>query len=417
LAAQQDASAQSVSADKLVSTDPPYYDNIGYADLSDFFYVWLRRALRPVFPDLFATMAVPKAEELVATPYRHGGKDVAEKFFLDGMTEAMHRLADQAHPAFPTTIYYAFKQSETDGNNGTASTGWETFLDAVIRAGFGISGTWPMRTELGNRMIGAGTNALASSIVLVCRPRAETAATATRRDFLNALKTELPLALAHLQRGNIAPVDLAQAAIGPGMAIFTRYAKVVDAEGKQLSVREALALINQVLDEVLAEQEGDFDAESRFAIAWFEQYGFNDGEFGVADVLARAKNTAVSGLVEAKIALSKGGKVRLLRPQELQADWDPTTDPRLTVWEIVHHLIRALEAGGESAAASLVAKLGAKAEIARELAYRLYVIAERKKRAAEALSYNGLVQSWPEIMRLAREAAAVADPAQAEMFA
>jgi putative DNA methylase len=265
-------------------------------------------------------------------------------------------------------------------------------------------------------MIGAGTTALASSIVLVCRPRAETAATATRRDFLNALKTELPLALAHLQRGNIAPVDLAQAAIGPGMAIFTRYAKVVDAEGKQLSVREALALINQVLDEVLAEQEGDFDAESRFAIAWFEQYGFNDGEFGVADVLARAKNTAVSGLVEAKIALSKGGKVRLLRPQELQADWDPTTDPRLTVWEIVHHLIRALEAGGESAAASLVAKLGAKAEIARELAYRLYVIAERKKRAAEALSYNGLVQSWPEIARLARAEAAPAEPAQATLL-
>lgn len=416
LAFQLDAQRQSTSERKLISTDPPYYDNIGYADLSDFFYVWLRRTLRPVLPDLFGTMAVPKAEELVATPYRHGSKEAAEKFFLDGMTEAMHRLAEQAHSAFPTTIYYAFKQSESDARDGTASTGWETFLDAVIRAGFSVSGTWPVRTELtGN--LKKNVAALASSIVLVCRPRPENAATATRRDFLNALKAGLPAALAQLQRGNIAPVDLAQAAIGPGMAIFTRYAKVVDAEGKQLSVREALALINQVLDEVLAEQEGDFDAESRFAIAWFEQYGFNDGEFGVADVLARAKNTAVSGLVEAKIAVSKGGKVRLLKPQELQPDWDPATDPRLTVWEIVHHLIRALEAGGESAAASLVAKLGAKAEIARELAYRLYTIAERKKRAAEALSYNGLVQSWPEIMRLAREAAAVAGPAQAEMFA
>ena len=417
LAIQGDAQRQSISVDKIVSTDPPYYDNIGYADLADFFYIWLRRTLRNVYPDLFATLAVPKAEELVATPYRHGSKETAEAFFLKGMTQAMHRLAERAHPVFPVTIYYAFKQSETESEVGTASTGWETFLDATISAGFAVNGTWPIRTELGNRMIGRDNNALASSIILACRPRAETAATATRRDFLNALKSELPAALAHLQRGNIAPVDLAQAAIGPGMAIFTRYAKVVDAEGKQLSVREALALINQVLDEVLAEQEGDFDAESRFAIAWFEQYGFNDGEFGVADVLARAKNTAVSGLVEAKIAVSKGGKVRLLKPQELQPDWDPATDPRLTVWEIVHHLIRALEAGGESAAASLVAKLGAKAEIARELAYRLYTIAERKKRAAEALSYNGLVQSWPEIMRLAREAAAVAGPAQAEMFA
>jgi putative DNA methylase len=417
LASQQDAATQVVAVGKIVSTDPPYYDNIGYADLSDFFYVWLRRTLRPILPDLFGTMAVPKAEELVATPYRHGSKEAAEAFFLDGMTKAMHRLAEQAHPAFPTTIYYAFKQSETDGNNGTASTGWETFLDAAIRAGFALSGTWPMRTERGARSIGIGTNALASSIILVCRPRAETAATATRRDFLNALKAELPAALAQLQRGNIAPVDLAQAAIGPGMAMFTRYAKVVDAEGKQLSVREALALINQVLDEVLAEQEGDFDADSRFAIAWFEQYGFNDGEFGVADVLARAKNTAVSGLVEAGIAHSRGGRVRLLRPDELPADWDPAADPRLTIWETVHHLIRALESGGEAAAAGLAAKLGPRAEVARELAYRLYVIAERKKRAAEALAYNGLVQSWPEIMRLAREAAAVADPAQAEMFA
>ena len=415
-AIQADAQTQSLSSGRVVSTDPPYYDNIGYADLSDYFYVWLRRSLRPVFPDLFATVAVPKAEELVATPGRHGGRENAEKFFLDGMTHAMHRLSEQAHPAFPVTIYYAFKQAERDEDQGTTSTGWETFLDAVIRSGLAVVGTWPVRTERPGRIRETGSNALASSIVLVCRTRLESASTATRREFLNALKAELPAVLTRLQRGNIAPVDLAQAAIGPGMAVFTRYSKVVDAEGKQISVRDALAIINQVLDEVLAEQEGDFDPDSRFAIAWFEQFGFNDGEFGVADVLARAKNTAVSGLDDAGVVISKGGKVRLLRPQELPEQWDPTTDPRLTIWESVHHLIRVLEAEGESTAAELVAKLGAEAEIARELAYRLFTVAERKKRAAEALSYNGLVQSWPEIIRLAREAASQADPAQTEMF-
>ena len=291
---------------------------------------------------------MPKAEELVATPYRHGSKEKAEAFFLDGMTQAMHRLAEQAHPAFPVTIYYAFKQSESDGDDGTASTGWETFLDAVIRAGFAISGTWPMRTELGNRDDRHGTNALASSIVLVCRPRAADAPTATRREFVTALKAELPEALAHLQRGNIAPVDLAQAAIGPGMAVYTRYAKVLDAEGKPLTVREALALINQTLDEALAEQEGDFDADSRWALAWFEQSGFAEGEYGVAETLSKSKNTSVAGMVEAGILESKRGKVRLLRPEELPADWDPATDPRLTAWEIVHHLIRVLEAAAKA---------------------------------------------------------------------
>jgi putative DNA methylase len=400
---QEDATSQQTSNDKLVSTDPPYYDNIGYADLSDFFYVWLRRSLRPVFPGLFATLAVPKAEELVATPYRHGSKEKAEAFFLDGMTQAMHRLAEQAHPAFPVSIYYAFKQSESESDEGTASTGWETFLDAVIRAGFAISGTWPMRTEMRTRQIAMDSNALASSIVLVCRPRAASAPTATRREFVSALKAELPQALAHLQRGNIAPVDLAQAAIGPGMAVYTRYAKVLDAEGRPLSVREALALINQTLDEALAEQEGDFDADSRWALAWFEQHGFAEGEYGVAEQLSKSKNTSVAGMVEAGILESRRGKMRLLRPEELPAGWDPATDPRLTAWEIVHQLIRVLASGGEGAAAELVAKLGAKAEIARELAYRLYTLCERKKRAAEALAYNGLVQSWPEIVRLARE--------------
>ena len=401
--AQTDAVQQMLSTNRVVSTDPPYYDNIGYADLSDFFYVWLRRSLKPLFPELFATLAVPKAEELVATPYRHGSKDAAEAFFLDGMTRAMRRLSEQTHPGFPVTIYYAFKQSEKKGDEGTSSTGWETFLDAVIEAGFSVTGTWPMRTELTTRSIGHGTNALASSIVLVCRRRPGDAPLATRREFVAALKSELPVALTHLQRGNIAPVDLAQAAIGPGMAVYTRYAKVLDAEGNTLSVREALALINQTLDEALAEQEGDFDADSRWALAWFEQSGFGEGEYGIAETLSKAKNTSVTGMVEAGIMASKSGTVWLLKPEELSAAWDPTTDPRLTAWEMVHHLVRALVSGGEIAAAELAAQLGAKAEAARELCYRLYTLSERKKRAAEALSYNSLVQSWPEITRLARE--------------
>jgi len=364
------------------------------------------------------------------------------------MTQAMHRLAEQSHPAFPVSIYYAFKQAESDGDDGTTNTGWDTFLAAVIEAGFAISGTWPMRTELSNRMIGSGTNALASSIVLVCRPRAADAKTVTRREFLDALKgpssderlrlekeiksanvaperrelirqrldDSLLTAMTNLQRGNIAPVDLAQAAIGPGMAVYTRYAKVLDAEGKPLSVREALALINQTLDEALAEQEGDFDADSRWALAWFEQYGFAEGEYGVAETLSKAKNTSVAGMVDAHVVASKGGKVHLLKPSELPAKWDPATDSRLTAWEIVHHLIRVLEAGGEIAAAELVSKFGSKAESARELAYRLYTVCERKKRAAEAIAYNGLVQSWPEITRLAREAS-TPRTTQAEMFA
>ena len=257
-----------------------------------------------------------------------------------------------------------------------------------------------MRTELTTRSIGHGTNALASSIVLVCRRRPGDAPLATRREFVAALKSELPVALTHLQRGNIAPVDLAQAAIGPGMAVYTRYAKVLDATGHALPVREALALINQTLDEALAEQEGDFDADSRWALAWFEQAGFEAGDYGVAEMLSKAKNTSVAGMVEAGILASRAGKVRLLRPEELPSDWDPTTDPRLTAWEMVHHLVRVLEAGGENAAAELSAQLGAKAEVARELCYRLYTLCERKKRAAEALSYNALVQSWPEITRL-----------------
>ena len=409
-ASQENAQDQAVSINKLVSTDPPYYDNVGYADLSDFFYIWLRRSLRSVFSDLFATLAVPKTDELVATPYRHGSREKAEKFFLAGMTMAMQRLTE-AHPAFPVTIYYAFKQSESKGDSGT-STGWETFLDAVIRAGLGVSGTWPMRTELGNRMVGMGTNALASSIVLVCRPRPYDAPTATRREFVDALRSELPNALRQMQQGNIAPVDLAQAAIGPGMGVYTRYARVLDASGEAVTVREALSLINQTLDEVLAEQEGDFDADTRWALAWFEQSGFTEGDYGVAETLSTAKNTSVAGMVEAGVLLSGAGKVRLLRPQELPEDWVPDNDTRLIVWEAVHHLVRVHDKEGEDAAASLMSKLGPNAEAARELAYRLYHICDRKNRSQEALGYNALVQSWPEVARLAQQ---VVRPTQGSM--
>lgn len=413
-ATQCDAAQQSISEGKVTSTDPPYYDNIGYADLSDFFYVWLRRSLRATYPDLFATLAVPKADELVASPYRHGNKMNAETFFLDGMTDVMQRLAMQAHPAFPVTIYYAFKQSETKNDTNTASTGWETFLDAVLRAGFALSGTWPMRTERGARSVSIGTNALASCIVLVCRPRSDDAPTATRSGFVSALKAELPVALNHLQMGSIAPVDLAQAAIGPGMAVYTRYDKVLDAEGKPLSVRTALALINQTLDEVLDEQEADLDPDSRWALAWFEESGFAEGEFGVAETLSTAKVTSVSGMVEAGIIVSKGGKVRLLRPDDLPADWEPDSDSRPTVWEATQHLIKRLDEQGDQGAASLLAKLGPAAEQAKSLAYRLYITCERKGWAEEARNYNGLVLGWPELEKLSGEPTDQAE--QTELF-
>ena len=398
-----DAASQSVSRKKIVSTDPPYYDNVPYADLSDFFYVWLRYSLRDIFPSLFTTLAVPKAEELVASPYRHGSKEQAEKFFLDGMKRAMQHLAVQTHPDYPITIYYAFKQSEKKGESGVVSTGWEIFLDAMIHAGFVISGTWPMRTEREARSRAIGSNVLASSIVLACRARPKDVLPATRREFVDALREELPKALRTMQAGSIAPVDLAQAAIGPGMAVFSRYARVLDVSGRPLSVRDALSLINQTLEETLAEQEGDFDADTRWAVAWFEQAGFNQGAFGVAETLSKAKNTSVDGMIEAGILKAGAGKVRLLRPAELPDDWDPQTDRRRTVWEMVHHLIRLHGQAGEGGAAILLAKLRADAESARDLAYRLYRICEQKNRAQEALGYNALVQSWPEIARLARE--------------
>jgi putative DNA methylase len=400
-AEQLDAVAAPVVG-RLVSTDPPYYDNIGYADLSDFFYVWLRRSLRDTYPKLFATVAVPKAEELVATPYRHGGKEGAEKFFLDGMTAAMHNLSECSHQAFPISIYYAFKQSETE-EAGTTSTGWETFLAAVLRAGFAIGGTWPMRTELGNRMIGSGTNALASSIILVCRRRAADAPSIARRDFLRELKSELKEALEAMLGGEagispVAPVDLAQAAIGPGMAVFSKYSAVLEADGSPMSVHTALTLINKQVDEVLdPDAVGDIDADTRFCAAWFKQYGWSAGPFGDANTLAQAKATSVDGVRDAGVIESGASKVRLLKPAEYPADWDPREDNRTPVWEALHQMVRALTQGGESAAGALLARMPERSSHIRQLATWLYTLCERKGWAEDARGYNELVTAWSSI--------------------
>ncbi len=411
IASQAGAQAQCTSAGKVISTDPPYYDNIGYADLSDFFYVWLRRSLKPVFSDLFATMAVPKSEELVATPFRHGGKEDAEAFFLKGMTLAMSRIAEQSHPAFPITIYYAFKQSETKSSAGTASTGWETFLAAVIKAGFALKGTWPMRTELANRMRSMESNALATSVVLVCQRRLDSALTISRNDFRRQLRQELPKALKELERANIAPVDVAQAAIGPGIAIFSSAKAVLNPDDSAMSVREALIEINAALDEYLSQDEGELDADSRFALTFFESFGYAEREFGDAEGLAKARNLSVDGVARAGILRSVAGRVQLLRRSELPDEWDPSRDKRLCAWEATQQLIKRLEADGESSAAALLLQLkgirthGDLAANCRALAYRLYNHCEKTKQAEEARSYNGLVIAWPELERQASAAA------------
>lgn len=412
-ACQANASAQSLSQNCLVSTDPPYYDNIGYADLSDFFYVWVRRVLKPVFPELFATVAVPKAEELIAAPYRHGNKELAEAFFLRGMTEAMHRIAAQAHPAFPVTIYYAFKQSESETDTGTASTGWETFLDAVLRSGFALTGTWPMRTEKQGRMVSSGTNSLASSIVLVCRPRAAAATTVSRRAFQRELNQVLPEALDEMTKGSgedrspVAPVDLSQAIIGPGMAVFSKYSAVLEADGTPMSVRTALQLINRFL------AEDDFDHDSQFCLHWFEQYGWKDGRFGDADTLARAKGTSVDGVKRAGVLFASGGVVRLLKWADYPTDWSPETEPRLPVWEALHQLIRVFMTDGENGAGKVLAAIQNKAEATRQLAYRLYTLCERAGWAEDARAYNEIITSWSAIESAA---SAAPPPQQAKLF-
>lgn len=407
VAVQQDAATQQISVDKVISTDPPYYDNIGYADLSDFFYVWMRRSLKSFYPNLFATMAVPKAEELVATPYRHGTKEKAETFFLDGMTQAIRNMADKGHPAFPVSIYYAFKQSETK-EGATSNTGWETFLEAVIRAGFSIDGTWPMRTEMSNRMIGSGTNALASSVVLVCKKREIEAQSISRRDFQRELRGQMPEALEAMIGGEtgttpIAPVDLAQASIGPGMAIFSKYEAVLNQDGSRMSVHDALILINRAITEYLSPDSGSFDADTQFCSSWFDQYGWITGPFGEANVLAQAKGTTVDGVNIAGVIESGGGKVRLLKWAEYEAGWDPTKDNRTPVWEACHQMIRSLNNQGESAAGELLAKMPDKGEPIRQLAYHMYTLCERKKWAEDARAYNELIGSWHAIVTASHE--------------
>jgi putative DNA methylase len=391
----------------VFTTDPPYYDNISYAELSDFFYVWLRRSLGEVYPQLFSTLATPKEQELVAAPYRFdGNKQKARDFFETGLQKAFQQTYQASHPDYPFSVFYAFKQTETNSNEEgkvTASTGWETMLEGLIRAGFSITGTWPMRTELSNRIVGQGSNALASSIVLVCRSLPATAPKATRRQFLNELQRELPNALATMQQGNIAPVDLAQASIGPGMAVFSRYREILEPNGNRMSVRTALQLINQTLDEYLSDQEGEFDADTRWALTWYEQYQFAAGAYGEAETLSKAKVTSIEGLVNSGILAAKSGKVRLLQRDELPSHWSPADDERVPDWEATQHLIRALQTQGEAAAARLLAELNSQGDHARDLAYRLYSICDRHGWTQEAIAYNSLVMAWPELSRLASQ--------------
>jgi putative DNA methylase len=409
---QRDAATRDYR-DVVISTDPPYYDNIGYSDLSDFFYVWLRRSLRDLYPELLSTMLVPKAEELVANPYRHGGKDDAKDFFEDGFRRVFERARQTASPDFPITVYYAFKQSDSS-EDGTASTGWETLLDGMISAGWAITATWPMRSELANRMMSQGMNALASSIVLALRPRPDDAPVTDRRGLIGALRQELPDALRKLQQGTIAPVDLPQAAIGPGMAVFSRYSRVVENDGSQMTVRSALARINEILDQVLTEEEGDYDPPTRFAIAWYRQHGYKTGQFGNADNLARARNTAVATLDRDGILSSAAGKVTLWSPASLPDDWDVLADAHVGTWKLLQHLIAQLEAGGIKGAGELIAAARERPdppdlELIKALAYGLFATAEKNGWTQDALGFNNVATSWPEIIEAARIAPAGAD--------
>lgn len=407
VATQSPAQSFDLCHTPIVSTDPPYYDNVPYADLSDFFYVWIRRALRSTFPELLTTLAVPKAEELTAFPYRHGSKEEAQVFFAAGMKSAISRIAQAVHPAFPSTIYYAFKQAESSAANGTVSTGWETFLTGVISSGFSLKGTWPIRTEKPGRMVAQDQNALATSLLLVCEKRPEGSPVISRSEFRRELRRQLPSVIKELETANIAPVDVAQAAIGPGMAIFSNAKAVLNSDDSPMSVREALIEINAALDEYLSEDEGSFDADTRFALTFFESYGYSERPYGDAEGLAVARNISVQGVASAGILSAIAGKVKLLRREQLDDDWDPSCDDRLCIWEATQHLIKALEAGGEAAASALMVQLkqlpGQTDLLAncKAMAYRLYNHCEKTKQAEEARAYNGLVIAWPELERLA----------------
>ena len=402
---QMDAQGVEYPSNSVISSDPPYYDNIGYADLSDFFFCWMKPSLKGVFPDLFSMLNTPKTDELVATPYRHGGKDAAEEFFLTGMRRAISGMAKGGNSEFPATIYYAFKQSEIE-QEGISSTGWATFVQAILDAGYSLVGTWPLRTEKPGRMISVGTNALANSVVLVCRKKDAAAEVVTRAEFIRALKRELPPAIAELQAVNIAPADMPQSAIGPGMGVFSRYKAVLESDDSPMAVKTALQLINRELDEYLGGIQGEFDADTRFAITWFEQNGNGKGDYGVADNLARARGISVENVKHAGIVESAAGKVRILTRDELNDDWEPESDNHLTVWECLQHLVKKHEKDGISHdTAVLLKKIGTQAEAVKDLAYCLYDIsANKRKDAKEATAYNALIADWTE---LTRQAAAV----------
>jgi putative DNA methylase len=424
---QQDAAAENTLdlKDVLVSTDPPYYNNIGYAALSDFFYAWLRRTVGGSYRDLFGTMWVPKVAELTAVPDRfEGSRSRAKEHFESGFKNAFTSLRQKLDPRFPLTVYYAFKQEDEEGDEpdleeGTETldltTGWETLLEALIGSGFQITATLPVRASQKWRMVSMGTNALASYIVLACRPRALDAPQSARREFIAELRKELPVALRHLQQGNVAPVDFAQAAIGPGMAVYSRYSRILESStGQAMSVRAALGLINQVKDEVLGEAEADYDPYTRWAIAWYDQHGFEVGEFGDANTLANAHAVAVNALRDAGLVKSGEGEVRLLKPEELDKDWEPEDETRRSIWQMTHQLVRRyfVDKVGDMETAVLLSQLGPAGESARDLAYRLFSIAERRKRSQDAQGYNALVLGWPEIARLAQSAPSTTSQAE-----
>jgi putative DNA methylase len=397
----------------VICTDPPYYDNVGYADLSDFFYVWLRRSLGDAFPDLLATMLTPKADELVADPFRH---EDAEKFFEDGYTKVFADICEAAPDNFPVTVFYAFKQSETDNDGGHASTGWETLLEGMINSGWVVTATWPVRTERTGRIRDIKANALASSVVLACRPRPANAGFTDRRGLISALREEFPEALRKLEQGKLAPVDLRQAAIGPGMAVFSRYARVNEPDGSPMRVRAALSLINQVLDEKLSQLEGGVSAETRWCVEWFKQFGFDAGPFGTAETLSKGIDTSIDGLERGGVLRSRAGKVKLLSVRDLPDFYDPREDERTSEWEICLHLAKALEIRGTADAAALMAAARDVPTVdlddVKELAYLLYSIAEKKGWAETALLFNNLGTSWMDLEDASRKTGARAGAGQ-----
>lgn len=403
VAVQADAATRSYGG-LVISTDPPYYDNIGYSDLSDYFYVWLRRSLLGVHSRTVGTMLTPKAEELVANPYRHDGRGGAERFFVEGFNAVFARVRDGANAGVPLTVYYAYKQQDTR-DAGTSSTGWHTLLDGLIATGWEVTATWPMRSERGGRLISVGTNALASSIVLACRPRPQDAPATTRRAFVAALKSELPEALRTLIQGTIAPVDLAQAAIGPGIAVFSRYSRVREADGTDMSVKDALLLINATLDEVIGEQESDFDADTRFAVKWYRSYGWLQESSGIADQLARSSDTSTGALERGGIFEAKGGKARLLSPALLEGDWDPASDERVSVWEATVRLAAVMAKDGADKVAELLPTVQTRVSLdaVKELGFLLFHEAEKKKDTKDAILFNGLVSAWGDLNQQARQ--------------